>query len=317
LIAVLEEHLQEKSNLIGPADNHGQDLDYIAAKMILSHFSRPNVVDIGAERGSFTELALECAARHVAVFEPLPRHFRFLQSKFGDRPEVELLPIAVSDRSGQAELKIATDVHGAELDYYHTLSPLGDTGTVFRNAKTICVETASLSDLASGGKIPAPVDFLKIDTEGHDLSVLEGLGSEKPRVIMAEFWINLPETSGQNQYTLADLINWGTANGYSDTVIIRRQQTIETIEFSSSWAVDGDWGNIIFFRDRSDFAELNGDFQRLAADAFLKTSALLRKLTTDCEEKEAVIQGLKSALEKTASGPRKSSLIGRLMSWVR
>lgn len=312
---MLENHAKDKSNVHDPADNHGQELDYMVAKLILSHFSRPNVIDVGAERGSFTDLAVECSAGHISVFEPLPRHFRSLQSKFEGVANVALFPIAVSDRSGKAEFKIATDAQGAELDYYHTLSPLGDTGTVFRNSKTLTVETASLSDLASGKKIPAQIDFLKIDTEGHDLSVLKGLGSEKPRVIMAEFWKNLPETSGQNEYTLAELIDWGNLNGYSDTVVIRRQQTIESVEFSTSWAVDGDWGNVIFFRDRSDFMGLKADLQQLAADAFLKTSNLLRKLTTDCEEKEAVIQGLKSALEN--SRPQKSRLIGMLMPWTR
>ncbi|MBK6744389.1 MAG: FkbM family methyltransferase [Hydrogenophilales bacterium] len=159
------------------ADDYGQELEYRIGRHLMRCLNAKVVVDVGVERGSFTDLACAAGVARVIGFEPLPRHFDYLAEKYADTAQVEIHPAAVSEHSGTGRLHVATDVDGRELDFHHTLSDLGDSATVIRTGKAIDVATVSLADLAEAGRIPRDIDFLKIDTDGHDLAVLRGLGT--------------------------------------------------------------------------------------------------------------------------------------------
>lgn len=311
---------QVSANGIGEPDtaaiNLGQDLDFELARAILLSMDKPIVVDIGVEHGSFTDLALQSRAGKVFAFEALPRHCDFLQSKYRDIANVTVFPLAVSDTSGTANFNIAVDSDGNELDYYHSLSSLDTTATVVRNSRSITVETASLSDLVQQGTLPREIDFLKVDTEGHDLMVLKGVGDLRPRIIVTEYWDSLPDTSGQNLYTLADLVRWGHSNGYKSTLVIRRQGAIETLEIGSSWTRPGDWGNIFFFRDAADLARIESDLLRLAGAAHETNARYVAKLERDGREKEEVITHLKSELA-AARQKTPETWLSRVLPWIK
>lgn len=277
---------------------HGQELDYQLAGRLLQSMSAPVVVDIGMERGSFTQLALDAGAARVIGFEPLPRHVEYLRHKFSGQFLVEIHSKAVSRQSGRAQFHIATDIDGRELDYHHTLSDLGDSVTVIRSAKGIEVETVSLAELAATGVFPDGIDFLKIDTDGHDLAVLEGLGPLRPRIILAEYWDTLPETSGKNVYTLADLSIWALTHGYRNMVAVRRHTRLEFIEWDMPWTLPGDWGNVFFIRDDVELEYARTVVSELARTAFEKTCLYVSGLVKECDAKEAEIRRLDNALQQ-------------------
>jgi FkbM family methyltransferase len=114
--------------------------------------------DIGANVGFFTLIAarLVSARGHVYAFEPNPAARAVLERSamvngFGDR--VSVLPWALGNGSGRAKL-MTKDVLTAHL------APDGD----------LPVEVRALDDL----DVPTP-DLVKIDVEGYEEMVLEGM----------------------------------------------------------------------------------------------------------------------------------------------
>ena len=278
------------------SDDHGQELEYQIASQLLKSLDAPVVVDVGVERGSFTQLACEAGATRVVGFEPLPRHLAYLSQKYAGVYQVEIHPFAVSSQSGQAQLHIATDLEGNELDFHHTLSDLGDSATVVRSARVLGVETVSLADLAAEGVFSKGIDFLKIDTDGHDLSVLEGLGELRPHIILAEYWDSLPDTSGKNIYSLNDLSNWARNHGYGRMIVVRRHARIELVELDAPLTLEGDWGNVFFFRHDYDYERVRATFENFARTTYDKLCKYVSDLTRECADREAEIRHLAAAL---------------------
>lgn len=280
------------------ANDLGQEIEYQISAKLIQTIDAQLVVDVGVERGSFIELARAAGAKRIIGFEPLPRHQEFLRqqySKIGD--VVEILPYAISDSSGFASLHVATDAFGNELDYHHTLSDLGDSNAVKRSQKEIPVQTFSLKELCLRGVLPFEIDLLKIDTDGHDLNVLNGLVDLRPKIVMAEYWDDLPESSGRNSYFLSDLVDWAKSKGYERHYVIRRNSNFQSLELNSAWSVPGDWGNVIFLRND---VLLNGNqifFDSIAKKCHLDNLALHRNIVEDAEKKELVIRGLDDALK--------------------
>lgn len=291
------------------SEEHGQELEYRISAELLRSFSAPVVVDVGMARGSFTQLACDAGAAKVIGFEPLPRHLDYLALKYAGLGQVDIHPFAVSFKSGLAKLHIATDFEGNELDFHHTLSDLGDSATVLRSGKELEVKTVSLGDFAANGSFPDGVDFLKVDTDGHDLSVLEGLGELRPHIILAEYWDSLPDTSGHNTYTLNDLAGWARGHGYDRILVVRRHARIELIELDAPLTLAGDWGNVFFFRDDFDVGSVIGIIERFTLLAYHNLCNYVLSLVHDCEAKEAEIRHLASSVaQKTYLNSSAASL---------
>jgi FkbM family methyltransferase len=294
------------------SSDHGQGLDYRIATTFLKTFMMPTVVDVGAERGSFTQLAQDVGAARIVCFEPLPRHFQYLVQRYDKVDQIKVHPLAISSRSGFAKLHIATDLAGNELDFHHTLDDLGDSATVIRSMRSLEVETATLSDLADKAIIPSDIHFLKIDTDGHDLSVLKGLGNLRPRVIMAEYWDTLPETSGKNPYQLADLTDWAVAHDYTRMIVIRRHGRLELIELDAPWTLAGDWGNVFFIRRDFELSDILGELNRLSKESYVSLCGYISSLVKECEAKEAEIRHLDAALQQLRSGATTPDAISQM-----
>jgi len=230
-----------------PAQTLCQDLEYTIAGSVLASMPGATVLDVGAERGSFIELALANGAARVHAFEPLPRHHAELARRFSHDARVRLHPMAVSENSGRACFHIAHDQTGKPVDYHHSLSVItGAENLDF--TQTIEVETVSLADFCNrqpGGCAPG---FIKLDTEGHDLSAISGLGDQRPEVVMCEFWNDLPETSGRCPYQLSDLTARAASFGYRDFLCVRHLDGATWLDIGASACSAREWGNVLFFR---------------------------------------------------------------------
>jgi len=110
------------------------------------------VVDAGANVGDWTAEALRWAAVHA--FEPLDGPFAQLARR---HPRARCVNAALSDTSGASEIYIDSE------SLYDKRG--GDR-------KQAC-ETITIDDYAKNEGL-ARIDYLKIDTEGHDLSVICG-----------------------------------------------------------------------------------------------------------------------------------------------
>lgn len=117
-------------------------------------------LDIGANLGLFTYF-LSRYSRHVYAFEPNPYPLRTLEAVVDSN--VTILPIAISDRSGEAELVVPKTPKG------WSSNGAGLDKDVDGPAARLKVQCATLDDLDY-----RDVGFIKIDTEGHEKAALLG-----------------------------------------------------------------------------------------------------------------------------------------------
>jgi FkbM family methyltransferase len=136
------------------------------------HFatSGATVLDVGASWGLFTyHLAHQVGKTgQVYSFEPHPANALMLRKLAKARPNVHFSPVAVSDAPGRAELVVPKQ-HNRLVTAQSSLSHGFDGQGV--DVEKIQVPTVRLDDELG----PAvKVDFVKIDVEGHEMSVLSG-----------------------------------------------------------------------------------------------------------------------------------------------
>lgn len=130
------------------------------------------IIDIGANHGVY---AINLAARvgdsgFVLAFEPAPDVASRLAKSFEDNglsAFAKVLPIALSNRAGEARLCVAPNSELNQID---------DSNENRSDKKYINVRMTTLDALMLSGDIPcnASVDVLKIDAEGHEFKILEG-----------------------------------------------------------------------------------------------------------------------------------------------
>jgi FkbM family methyltransferase len=137
------------------------------------YFVRPGatVVDVGASWGLFTyHLARRVGkAGRVYSYEPHSANAVVLGKLAHARPHVQFRPVAVSDQAGHALLQVPKH-HGrlvtAQSSLAHTFEGMP--------VEQVEVPTVRLDDEIGTA---LRLDFIKIDVEGHELSVLRGAAS--------------------------------------------------------------------------------------------------------------------------------------------
>jgi FkbM family methyltransferase len=151
------------------------------------------IFDVGANRGKKTDVFLKLGARVVAL-EPDEANLRILAGKYrrrlSERP-VTIIGKAVSDSAGVETFWVTSP--GAGLNtlsekWVRTLreNP-GKLGAEVEFPSRRNVETTTLAALMESFGVP---DYVKIDVEGHEPSVLRGLPRPVPVI---SFEVNLPE----------------------------------------------------------------------------------------------------------------------------
>ncbi len=131
------------------------------------------IVDVGANDGAMISRALfEFPNAKIYAFEPSPEPLAKLQLAFRNDKRVSIQPFACGNSSGLVTLNITRDPYCSSL-----LRP-SELGTHFYGdrydvVQQVTVPRVSLDDWARDNKV-ARIDFLKIDTQGHDLEVLRG-----------------------------------------------------------------------------------------------------------------------------------------------
>jgi FkbM family methyltransferase len=129
------------------------------------------VVDVGAHIGRYSLLAARRASRVIAV-EPEPSNYAMLKQNvaLNGFSNVTVVLAALSNRSGRARLYLPKSGDTAS----NSLEPNGSGGLQKAGQEQgIEVECETLDDLVLRLGLQS-VDWLKIDVEGHEVSVLKG-----------------------------------------------------------------------------------------------------------------------------------------------
>jgi FkbM family methyltransferase len=162
------------------ATYYGQPWRWRRRRAFYGQFIRPGslCLDIGSHVGDRIRTWLELGARVVAV-EPQPYFLRLLRAFYGSREGVVLLGIGLSDAAGLGTLHVSTrtpTVSTFSSDWVQDVR----RDPRFRRIqwdRRVRVDVDTLDNLLQRFGEPA---FCKIDVEGYELKVLQGLSRPLP-----------------------------------------------------------------------------------------------------------------------------------------
>lgn len=214
-------------------------------KLLKETTSHGVMCDVGAHHGHCL-LPFAETGWQVYAFEPDPKNRARLQETTHKFQNVHVDARAVSDQV----LETASFFTSSESDGVSGLSAFLPTHT-----ETCTVCTTTLSEFFAEMNLDK-VDFLKIDTEGFDLMVLQGLPwqSVRPAVILCEFEDAKTLPLGYSYKTLADFL---VEKGYQ--VVVSEWRPIVRYGEQHAWRgyytyphemhEQNAWGNLVATND--------------------------------------------------------------------
>ena len=179
------------------------------------------VFDVGAQRGEYVEAALRVVDGRLKIssFEPQDTSFELLRERFESEPRVSLYKTAIGKQEGVAELFFTEQ--GESIASFHTQ---GDTQTKAQEVRVMTVDRFCEEHGV------ARIHFLKIDTEGHEMDVLQGAYKmiEEGRIDFIQF--EFGDTFLHTPYHFVDV--WNCLSGRYVIYRILRRGLAELKQYS-------------------------------------------------------------------------------------
>jgi FkbM family methyltransferase len=195
---------------MGGAELHGGF--EVAEREFVRRFLQPGMtaLDIGAHHGLYTLLASKRVGPngHVFAFEPSPREGKALRWNVGLNrcKNVVIEDLALGNEESEGSLYV---VQGHETGCNSLKPPALHDAT-----QAVRVRVGSLDQWLAANKVKT-VDFIKLDVEGGELSVLQGaqrlFGSVPRPVILAEVQDIRTQPWG---YPASEIIRFLSSKGY-------------------------------------------------------------------------------------------------------
>jgi len=234
--------------------HHGTKISVDETKLIFDlipiyKFNNPIMIDVGAFDGGmcykFAKIGWD-----VYAFEPNPERYKHIENIISNNPDFKL----------KLEKMAVNDTEEKNLTFYLSpqskgISSLTDFHSSHYTA-SFKVDTIRLDNYINKQNINH-VNYLKIDTEGHDFNVLKSFPWDKikPDIIECEF--EDLKTDKKLNYTWNDMADYLTDKGY--IVIISEWHPIKRYGITHDWncfkkypcKLDtyNAWGNFICFKD--------------------------------------------------------------------
>lgn len=238
----------QSAQLIEFNTNRGADVDETAviADLAANKKGAQHVMlDVGAHIGT-SAAYFEPLGWSIHCFEPDPSNRKQLTSKFGNAPNITIDPRAVSDKPATG-LQFFTSAQSTGISGLHAFTD--------GHRQTAIVDATTVADIVSKRGISS-VDFLKIDVEGFDFSVLKGVPWDRlePDIIECEFEDKKTVPLG---HTWRDISAYLVDKGYS--VYVSEWHPIVRYGISHDWRrivpvaecemSENAWGNLLAFKN--------------------------------------------------------------------
>jgi FkbM family methyltransferase len=178
-------HIGEGTAFDAPAEHAA--LKHLKTILRINNISNPTIFDVGANVGGYTTLLKNVFGDNCYIhsFEASPNTMEELQRTHSNSENVSLWNLALSNSSGVAPLFSTEGNSGLSSLHYRHLTHHGITLT-----EECSVNLQTLDDFCSSEGIDN-IHFLKLDTEGHELAILQGasrmLSENKIDAIQFEF----------------------------------------------------------------------------------------------------------------------------------
>lgn len=219
------------------------------------------MIDVGAHFGESLAPYLRMGW-NILAFEPDPANRAKLQQQV-DVSRIRLFDAAVSDHAEDGVAFFASP----ESDGISGLSAFRDSHREVNRVRLVTLD--SVLEKESVHK----VDFLKIDTEGHDLFALKGFpwGRIKPEVILCEFEDSKTVPLGYSYREMGDFL---ITQDYS--VFLSEWAPIVRYGVAHQWkswraypcalSAEKGWGNFVAFRKGANLKALISYSKRVGGD---------------------------------------------------
>ncbi|MDC1255764.1 FkbM family methyltransferase [Paracoccaceae bacterium] len=162
--------------------SHSTDKEVSAALRLINNKKRKKIVaiDVGGNHGLYADALLQKSqVEELLIFEPQAELAKMLIEKYADYGCVSVHNVALSNKTGAMDLY--RDKAGSGLA--SLLNRRLDHFDIHLNEKiTVKVELLKKYTVRFNS-----VDLIKLDVEGHELSVLQGLGNEIHKVKCIQF----------------------------------------------------------------------------------------------------------------------------------
>lgn len=266
---------------------HNQETELRALAALIPAIA-PSFIDVGAEKGAFSRWLIGHGFTGIAI-EPLVKHAESLKM-LAAKGSLRFLNYGIDAEDGERDLHIATDEQGQPLDYFHSLQPLYRDNRVHHTLREriIC---RSLGSLVREGVLPQQIGLLKIDTEGNDLRVIEGLGTLRAQILMVEYF-TAGLYDGWADAAPEKLIRAAHSAGYVHCLAIRHLASgDEWISHQPLAFQKQEWGNLIFCQEKH-FKIAEAALGSLTSDIEMTTLSNWQSLKQTCLERQALIERL-------------------------
>lgn len=177
-------------------------------------------IDIGANEGDCLHYARNEANTFVIAFEPVPTLCEKMRLNSKHLKNFHLVEAAVSNYNGKSKLNISPESQYGDYSCSSLLEFSDKSKTDwpgredFKVIDNIDVDVIRLDNFIIDNRI-SKIDFIKIDTQGHDLKVLKGCGEFLSIIRMGTMEAAAKDNilyNGQN--TQQESINFLESNGF-------------------------------------------------------------------------------------------------------
>lgn len=155
----------------------------------------PNLVyDIGANEGFTTQYFLNMKAKRIIAIEPDPEAFRILGFRFAKSKKVDLIQVALGDKTGPFPFYQISPHSGYNTfvyDWYHK--------HILTDSKILEANMVHITDIFQQYGLP---DLIKIDVEGMEWEIIKSINQDIPFLC---FEANLPLFASNTQFILQHL----------------------------------------------------------------------------------------------------------------
>lgn len=230
-------------------DLYGQETEVALLGALRAHLSSGALLDVGAERGGLAQALLSYGYGPAHLIEPAPANVAELRRVFDERQDVAILDVAAGASDGEATLYLATTPDGEPQPAFNAIGSPGE-GDGYRWTADGTVACRSLDSLLREQRIPPRVGLLKIDAEGTDLEVVQGMGALECDALMIEFWLDIPGIVGRCPWTLEDLVELLEPAGLRRLVFVHHRGLAVRLVDGAAEPIEGDYGNLVFMTDR-------------------------------------------------------------------
>jgi FkbM family methyltransferase len=193
------------------------------------------VIDVGAHEGEF---ALQILRGHhkipVLSFEPIPEVFAGLKQSAGRLQRWQVRNLALGNETRETEINISANRTASSL-LTPTSTGLNHSG--FETVERVKIKVERLEDVLSREytQLEDKRIYLKLDVQGFELSVLQGIGKLLDRIVACQIELSLVELY-QNQPSAYEVYTWLLKHGF---LLYAVSNTLRDTDTGSLQQVDG------------------------------------------------------------------------------